>query len=126
MKLRPLAAALACAHALILASLDAHASHADEGLEEIIVTAVHMRKPLQVTTDPALPRQPLPAHDGADYLKTIPGFNVIRKGGTDGDPMFRGMALEGALIFARVEDDAAPIIAATENVAAIMERETAA
>jgi iron complex outermembrane receptor protein len=92
MKLRPLAAALACAHALILASLDAHASHADEGLEEIIVTAVHMRKPLQVTTDPALPRQPLPAHDGADYLKTIPGFNVIRKGGTDGDPMFRGMA----------------------------------
>ena len=61
MKLRPLAAALACAHALILASLDAHASHADEGLEEIIVTAVHMRKPLQVTTDPALPRQPHPS-----------------------------------------------------------------
>ena len=92
MKLRPLAAALACAHALVLASLDAHAIHADEGLEEIVVTAVHMRKPLEVTTDPSLPRQPLPAHDGADYLKTIPGFNVIRKGGTDGDPMFRGMA----------------------------------
>lgn len=36
------------------------------------------------------------------------------------------MALEGALIFARVEGDAAPIIAATEDVAAIMERETAA
>ncbi|MCE1228806.1 MAG: TonB-dependent copper receptor, partial [Firmicutes bacterium] len=33
-----------------------------------------------------------PAHDGADYLKTIPGFSLIRKGGTDGDPVLRGMA----------------------------------
>lgn len=45
-----------------------------------------------VVTDPRKPRQPLPAHDGADYLKTIPGFSVIRKGGTDGDPILRGMA----------------------------------
>lgn len=58
---------------------------------EIVVTAPRMSGPLQVVTDPALPRQPLPAHDGADYLKTIPGFSVIRKGGTDGDPVFRGM-----------------------------------
>ena len=43
-------------------------------------------------TDPKAPRQPVPAHDGADYLKTIPGFAVIRKGGTDGDPVLRGMA----------------------------------
>ena len=35
------------------------------------------------------------------------------------------MALEGALIFARVEGDAAPIIAATEDVATLMEREIA-
>ena len=26
------------------------------------------------------------------YSKNIPGFSVIRKGGTDGDPVFRGMA----------------------------------
>jgi iron complex outermembrane receptor protein len=51
-----------------------------------------MHAPLTVITDPKAPRQPLPAHDGADYLKTIPGFSVIRKGGTDGDPVFRGMA----------------------------------
>ncbi len=51
-----------------------------------------MTAPLLVVTDPRQPRQPLPAHDGADYLKTIPGFSVIRKGGTDGDPVFRGMA----------------------------------
>jgi iron complex outermembrane recepter protein len=61
-------------------------------LEQIIITAPKMEDPLTVVTDPKAPRQPLPAHDGGDYLKTIPGFNVIRKGGTDGDPVFRGMA----------------------------------
>ena len=61
-------------------------------LPEVIVTAPAMEQPLEVTTDPRKPRQPIPAHDGADYLKTIPGFSVIRKGGTDGDPVFRGMA----------------------------------
>ncbi len=61
-------------------------------LDEVVVTAPAMQQPLVVTTDPRKPRQPVPAHDGADYLKTIPGFSVIRKGGTDGDPVFRGMA----------------------------------
>lgn len=63
-----------------------------EVLEEMIVTAVRMDKPLRLVTDPGKPRQPLPASDGADYLKTIPGFSVIRKGGSDGDPVLRGMA----------------------------------
>lgn len=35
------------------------------------------------------------------------------------------MSLEGALLFARVEGDTAPILAAAEEVAAMMERETA-
>ncbi|MDD5330826.1 MAG: TonB-dependent copper receptor [Sulfuricella sp.] len=61
-------------------------------LDEVVVTAPMMLEPLVVTTDPKAPRQPVPAHDGADYLKTIPGFSVIRKGGTDGDPVLRGMA----------------------------------
>lgn len=61
-------------------------------LGEVVVTAPTMEQPLVVKTDPRKPRQPVPAHDGADYLKTIPGFSVIRKGGTDGDPVFRGMA----------------------------------
>lgn len=60
--------------------------------EEMVVTSVRMAEALLVETDPRKPRQPLPAHDGADFLKTIPGFSVIRKGGADGDPMFRGMA----------------------------------
>lgn len=61
-------------------------------VEEIVVTGVRTESPLNVTTDPKAPRQPVPAQDGADYLKTIPGFSVIRKGGADGDPVFRGMA----------------------------------
>lgn len=61
-------------------------------LESVVVTAPTTEAPLTVTTDPKAPRQPLPAHDGADMLKSIPGFSVIRKGGADGDPVFRGMS----------------------------------
>lgn len=63
-----------------------------EDAETIVVTGSRMSEPLTVHTDTKKPRQPLPAHDGADYLKTIAGFNVIRKSGTDGEPIFRGMA----------------------------------
>lgn len=72
-------------------------AHAEEipgasRLDEVVVTAPPMSEPLVIVTDPKAPRQPVPAHDGADYLKSIPGFSVIRKGGTDGDPVLRGMA----------------------------------
>jgi iron complex outermembrane receptor protein len=80
----------ASAAALLL--LAAPVAAAETRLEEVVVTAARMSAPLLVVTDPKQPRQPLPAHDGADYLKTVPGFSVIRKGGTDGDPVFRGMA----------------------------------
>jgi len=72
----------------------------------VVVTAPAMDRPLVVETNPRAPRQPIPAHDGADYLKAIPGFSVIRKGGSDGDPVFRGMSgsrlsilLDGEQIF---------------------------
>ncbi len=58
----------------------------------VVVTAPSVTDPLVVETDPRAPRQPIPAHDGADYLKTVPGFSVVRKGGTDGDPVLRGMS----------------------------------
>jgi iron complex outermembrane receptor protein len=61
-------------------------------LPQVVVTSPQMSSPLTVVTDPKAPRQPVPAQDGADYLKTIPGFSVIRKGGADGDPVLRGMA----------------------------------
>lgn len=65
---------------------------AQETLDPVVVTAPPMSAPLEVSFDPRAPQQPLPANDGASLLKTVPGMNVIRKGGTDGDPMFRGMA----------------------------------
>ena len=86
--------ALACALAIVL--FPAIASAADEGedaktLDRVIVTATPVQ-PLTFETDPKLPRQPVPASDGADYLKTIPGFGALRNGGTNGDPVLRGMS----------------------------------
>lgn len=82
--------ALAISAATLLNAYQAVA--ADSTLEPVVVTAPATSGVLTVSTDPKAPRQPVPAHDGADLLKNIPGFSVIRKGGTDGDPVFRGMA----------------------------------
>jgi iron complex outermembrane receptor protein len=60
-------------------------------LAPTVITAIAPSSPLTVVTDPKDPRQPVPASDGGDYLKTIPGFSVIRSGGTNGDPVLRGM-----------------------------------
>ncbi|WP_341668399.1 TonB-dependent copper receptor [Alcaligenes sp. SDU_A2] len=62
-----------------------------ETLSPIVVTGVAPESPLQFSTNPRLPRLPLPASDGTDYLKTIPGFAAIRNGGSNGDPVLRGM-----------------------------------
>lgn len=71
----------------------AHAEHPSgetENLSDVVITAVHDRSPVQVVADPKQPRQPVPASDAADYLKTIPGFSAIRSGGSNSDPVFRG------------------------------------
>ena len=65
---------------------------AETQLSPVVVTAPTSDTALQVHTDPKAARQPIPAHDGSDLLKTIPGFSVTRKGGADGDPLLRGMA----------------------------------
>ncbi len=70
----------------------AHATDDEATLSPVVVTAPASDAPLTVVTDPKAPRQPIPAHDGADFLKSIPGFSVIRKGGTDGDPLLRGLS----------------------------------
>lgn len=79
---------------LIAASLLPLTASADEPtpLMTIVVTVPHTSDPLTVVTDPKAPQQPVPANDGASYLKNIPGFTMIRKGGTDGDPVLRGLA----------------------------------
>ena len=79
---------------LIAASLLPVTASADDStpLMTIVVTVPHTSDPLTVVTDPKAPQQPVPANDGASYLKNIPGFTMIRKGGTDGDPVLRGLA----------------------------------
>lgn len=61
-------------------------------LEPVVTTIGRGAEPLHVHVDPRAPAQPVPAHDGADVLKSVPGFSVVRKGGTDGDPVLRGLA----------------------------------
>lgn len=88
LSLTPLATALtALCHACpVLATEDS--THHDD---DVITVSAPQSSPLTVVTSPKTPRQPVPASDGSDYLKTIPGFSQIRNGGTNGDPVFRGM-----------------------------------
>lgn len=67
------------------------AESADVELAPGVVTAVQQSSPLTVIADPKDARQPVPASDATDYLKTIPGFSAIRSGGTNGDPVLRGL-----------------------------------
>lgn len=60
-------------------------------LDPIIVIASPVSSPLKITLDPKQPKQPIPASDATDYLKSIPGFSAVRTGGTNGDTVFRGM-----------------------------------
>lgn len=85
--LAPLCLGMLCAtQSLAQEAADAELLH----LTPVVVTGVAQHSPVTVVTDPKQPRQPVPAADGADYLKTIPGFSAIRSGGTNGDPVFRG------------------------------------
>ena len=88
-RIRHLTAAIAAALPLL-----AHANEpgASSTLSEIVVTAPQMSQALTIEVDPKAPQQPVPASDGASLLKNIPGFSMIRKGGTDGDPVLRGLA----------------------------------
>ncbi|AXM96791.1 TonB-dependent copper receptor [Pseudomonas plecoglossicida] len=78
---------------MALAADPGHEGHEHDlaELSPTVITAVAPSSPLTVVTNPKDPRQPVPASDGADYLKTIPGFSAIRAGGTNGDPVLRGM-----------------------------------
>jgi iron complex outermembrane receptor protein len=60
-------------------------------LDPQIITSEALDAPVKVVTDPKLPRQPAPASDAGDYLLSIPGFSSVRGGGSNSDPVFRGM-----------------------------------
>ncbi|PHM49511.1 TonB-dependent copper receptor [Xenorhabdus miraniensis] len=95
----PLTTALAIALALPTSGMAASENYAKEtkethdvnDRESVIIVTAPAISPLEVATSLKTPRQPVPASDGSDYLKTIPGFSQIRNGGTNGDPVFRGM-----------------------------------
>ncbi|WP_237388214.1 TonB-dependent copper receptor [Xenorhabdus sp. Sc-CR9] len=96
-RLSPLTAALAIALAIPTTGWAANVEHTKETKEtqainnDVITVAAPAISPLNVASSLKTPRQPIPASDGSDYLKTIPGFSQIRNGGTNGDPVFRGM-----------------------------------
>jgi len=58
---------------------------------EVITISAPLTSPLTTVTSTKAPRQPVPASDGSDLLKSIPGFAQIRNGGSNGDPVLRGM-----------------------------------
>ncbi|WP_202987508.1 TonB-dependent copper receptor [Mixta mediterraneensis] len=70
--------------ACCIAATSAHA-------EQVMTVTAPQKNPGVVVTSTQTPRQPVPASDGADLLKTIPGFSVLRSGGSNGDPVLRGM-----------------------------------
>ena len=88
--LSTLCCALLAPAALAAETLDEHAAHTNE-ISPLVITAIAPSSPLTIVTNPKDPRQPVPASDGGDYLKTIPGFALIRNGGTNGEPILRGM-----------------------------------
>lgn len=62
-------------------------------LDPIVITASRViSSPLEMSFDARGIVQPMPAQDGADLLKALPGFSVGRKGGTAGEVMLRGQA----------------------------------
>ncbi|MBK1882733.1 TonB-dependent copper receptor [Luteolibacter pohnpeiensis] len=64
-----------------------------QSLEPIIVTAsASTESPLETIIDTSNAAQPIPAQDGADMLKLVPGFSVSRKGGSGGEPILRGQS----------------------------------
>ena len=77
--------------AMVASMMMTNAFSTEAVLNDVVVTASPMTTPVTVEMDPKVPRQPLPAHDGADFFKSVPGFSVMRKAGTDGELSFRGM-----------------------------------
>ena len=60
-------------------------------LSPVTVTGTQQEKANRVTFNPKAALQLLPAGDGADLLQSVPNMSIIRKGGSSGDPLFRGL-----------------------------------
>ncbi|PFH04379.1 iron complex outermembrane receptor protein [Collimonas sp. PA-H2] len=84
-------AAIVSSSALTAGAIASDVATNEVVLPTVVITAAQETSPLTIVVDPKAPRQPIPASDGADFLKTIPGFSAVRNGGSNGDPVLRGM-----------------------------------
>ncbi|KAA8735478.1 TonB-dependent copper receptor [Acinetobacter qingfengensis] len=93
LKIQPLNAALC-------SLLWLQVSHAAESTQDtaiqlapLVITAQtdHVVNGLMIVADPKQPIQPIPAADGAAYLKSMMGFNAVASSGINSDVTFRGM-----------------------------------
>ncbi|MGM0630237.1 MAG: TonB-dependent copper receptor [Pseudomonadota bacterium] len=75
----------------LLLPIVGYATETSDIQERIIIIGESMRSPSEWVVDSKQPRQPLPAHDAGDFLKSLAGFSATRKGGASSDPLFRGM-----------------------------------
>ncbi|NEN75652.1 TonB-dependent copper receptor [Pelistega sp. NLN82] len=71
-------------------------------LDPIVIMGASQDSANTVRFNPKKTLQPLPAGDGADLLRSVPSMNIIRKGGSSGDPLFRGLG--GSRLAIRADD----------------------
>lgn len=60
-------------------------------LAPLVISADQSHQPLVTEGDPRQARQPLPASDAGDFLSRTPGFSAQNSGGTNSDPVLRGL-----------------------------------
>ena len=70
---------------------DGETAEQEGALDPVVVTGAVQQKANTVRFNPKATIQPMPAGDGADLLQSVPNMSVIRKGGSSGDPLFRGL-----------------------------------
>ncbi|MBL4855683.1 MAG: TonB-dependent copper receptor [Idiomarina sp.] len=75
----------------LLLPIVSYANETTDIQERIVIIGESMQSPSEWVVDSKQPRQPLPAHDAGDFLKSLAGFSATRKGGASADPLFRGM-----------------------------------
>lgn len=82
--------------ALLVGGLACHGAAGQEPVQQLdpmVVVATRPASTLEVTLDPKKPGSPMPAADGAGYLKNVTGMSMVRKGGLGSDPVLRGMGM---------------------------------
>ena len=82
---------LAVAAASVLLSGEATADHTVR-IAPVVISADVPNQSLVTEGDPRQARQPIPASDAGDFLSRTPGFSAQNSGGTNGDPVLRGLS----------------------------------